>query len=423
MYALADCNNFFVSCERIFRPDLWNKPVLVLSGNDGCVISRSNEVKALGIKMGAPYFQISGLVAQYGITCFSTNFALYGDISTRVMSILRRHTFRMEQYSVDEGFFSVEHIPLEQRRTYCEQIVKEVYQGVGIPISIGIARSKTLAKVASKYAKKYPGYHGACMIDTDRQRQIALENFEIGDVWGIGRKARAKLETVGIKTAWEFATKREEFARNLLHKPGMLTWRELNGVDCIDTSEVVAKQSISYSRTFATGISDLTLLEQQLANFCDSCARKLRLQHSVCSQMMIYAYTSRFRTDIMPCYLSQTVKLPVPTANTQELLAAALSILRTQFTPGVMYKKAGVVLMQIQPDKAVLTDLFDNRDREKDNRLQQTLDTIRDKCGSNSILLGPQLQSAEMEKTAIYKAENRSPLYTTDLAQILRVKA
>lgn len=423
MYALADCNNFFVSCERIFRPDLWNKPVLVLSGNDGCVISRSNEVKALGIKMGAPYFQIAGLVAQYGITCFSTNFALYGDISTRVMSILRRHTFRMEQYSVDEGFFSVEHIPLEQRRTYCEQIVKEVYQGVGIPISIGIARSKTLAKVASKYAKKYPGYHGACMIDTDRQRQIALENFEIGDVWGIGRKARTKLETAGIKTAWEFATKREEFARNLLHKPGMLTWRELNGVDCIDTSEVVAKQSISYSRTFATGISDLTLLEQQLANFCDSCARKLRLQHSVCSQMMIYAYTSRFRTDIMPCYLSQTVKLPVPTANTQELLAAALSILRTQFTPGVMYKKAGVVLMQIQPDKAVLTDLFDNRDREKDNRLQQTLDTIRDKCGSNSILLGPQLQSAEMEKTAIYKAENRSPLYTTDLAQILRVKA
>ena len=167
MFALADCNNFFVSCERVFRPDLEGKPVVVLSGNDGCVVSRSNEAKALGIPMGAPLYQIKALVEKEGVVCFSSNFSLYGDLSDRVMSILRAHTTRFEQYSIDESFINIDHVPVEEQKAYCEQLVRDIRKGVGIPISIGIASSKTLAKVASKYAKKYPGYHGVCEIRTE----------------------------------------------------------------------------------------------------------------------------------------------------------------------------------------------------------------------------------------------------------------
>ncbi len=213
MYALADCNNFFVSCERVFRPDLWDKPVLVLSGNDGCVVSRSNEVKALGIKMGTPLYQIKDLVEKHHIACFSSNFSLYGDLSSRVMSLLRNHTTRFEQYSIDEGFITIDHIPPKERKTYCEHIVREIYQGTGIPISMGIAPSKTLCKVASKYAKKFKGYHGACIIDSEGKRLKALEKFEIGDVWGIGRSANAKLTALGITTALQFSSQKNPTAR------------------------------------------------------------------------------------------------------------------------------------------------------------------------------------------------------------------
>lgn len=423
MYALADCNNFFVSCERVFRPDLWNKPVIVLSGNDGCVISRSNEVKALGIKMGAPLYQIKPLVEKYQIACFSSNFALYGDLSARVMSLLRKHTMRFEQYSIDEGFISVDHIPADEQKVYCEKIVKEIFQGVGIPISMGIAPTKTLAKVASKYAKKYPGYNGACIIDSEEKRRKALANFEISDVWGIGRKATARLQSVGINTALQFADKTEEYARNVLHKPGMLTWRELNGIDCINSMEVLEKQSITISRTFATAITEWPLMEQQLSNFCDACARKLRLQHSVCSQIVVYAHTSRFRTDFEPIYSSVVVNLAVPTANTQELLSAALSAFQSQFRNGSLYKKAGIILTHIIPEENIIPDLFDARDREKDSRLQKTLDMIRDKCGQSAILLTTQLPLHSDNQPQIYKQEHKSQLYTTDISQIVTIKS
>lgn len=421
MYALADCNNFFVSCERVFRPDLWGKPVLVLSGNDGCVVSRSNEVKALGIKMGAPLYQIKDLVEKHHIACFSSNFSLYGDLSNRVMSLLRKHSPRFEQYSIDEGFITIDHVPANERKAFCEAIVKEIYQGVSIPISMGIAPTKTLAKVASKYAKKFPGYHGACIIDTEEKRRKALEDFEISDVWGIGRQATAKLTGAGITTALQFADKREEWARNMLHKPGVMTWRELNGKDCIDTSEIVAKQSITTSRTFATAITSLPLMEQQLANFCDSCARKMRMQHSVCSEIIVYAHTSRFRTDIAPYIISQSVALPTATANTAELIGYALKAFRPHWKEGVLFKKAGIILTKIIPETAVMTDLFDERDREKEGRLQRTLDIIRDKQGRGSIMLGSQMPIHSEGQEPIYKEDHKSPLYTTNIEQVVRI--
>ena len=193
MYALCDCNNFFVSCERVFRPDLDGKPVVVLSGNDGCVVSRSNEAKELGIKMGEPWFKIVGNGAsgiEEKITAFSSNFSLYGDLSSRVMSILAKHTPRLEQYSIDEAFLHVDHMPVDQLKPYFEKVVLQIRKWVGIPVSIGLAPTKTLAKIASKYAKQYPAYNGVCIIDTNEKRQIALQRFPIEDVWGIGRQAQ-----------------------------------------------------------------------------------------------------------------------------------------------------------------------------------------------------------------------------------------
>lgn len=419
MYALADCNNFFVSCERVFRPDLEGKPVVVLSGNDGCVVSRSNEAKALGVKMGVPLYQIKNLVDKEGIVCFSSNFSLYGDLSNRVMSIIRSHTSRFEQYSIDECFFNIDHIPADRQKAYCEQLVKAIRRGVGIPVSIGIASSKTLAKVASKYAKKYPGYHGVCEIRTEEQRLKALSTFEIGDVWGIGRRAKAKLQNAGITTALDFAQKSSAFAQNMLHKPGLLTWQELRGQDVIDITELPMKQSITTSRTFASAITDQTLLEEQIANFCAHCARELRVQKSVAQQLYVYAHTSAFRTDIEQHYLSELVTLPVATSNSQELISYALAAFRRAYRPGALYKKAGVVLLKIIPETAVVPDLFDTKDRDKDKRLQRVLDHIDDRHGKRAIILGSQIQSQQ----TVYKNEHKSPLYTTDLRDIITLKA
>lgn len=420
MFALADCNNFFVSCERVFRPDLEGKPVVVLSGNDGCVVSRSNEAKALGIKMGVPLYQIKGLVEKEGVVCFSSNFSLYGDLSDRVMSMIRRHTSRFEQYSVDECFFSIDHIPAERQKAYCEQLVKDIRRGVGIPVSIGIASSKTLAKVASKYAKKYRGYRGVCEIRTEEQRVKALSEYEIGDVWGIGRRAKAKLQAAGIRTALQFAEKSAAFARNMLHKPGLLTWQELQGQDVIDITQLPMKQSITTSRTFASAITDQTLLEEQIANFCAHCARQLRTQQSVAQQIYVYAHTSAFRTDIEQHYLSELVTLPVATANNQELISYALAAFRRAYRPGVQYKKAGVVLLKIMPETAVIPDLFDEKDRAKDKRLQRVLDHIDDRHGKRAVILGSQMPASE--PTEVYRTEHKSPLYTTDLRDIITVK-
>ncbi len=422
MYALADCNNFFVSCERVFRPDLWDKPVLVLSGNDGCVVSRSNEVKALGIKMGVPLYQIRDLVEKHHIACFSSNFSLYGDLSARVMSLLRNHTTRFEQYSIDEGFITLDHVSPAERKTYCENLVREIYQGTGIPVSMGIAPSKTLCKVASKYAKKFPGYNGACMIDTDEKRLKALAGFEVGDVWGVGRQTAAKLAALGISTALQFAEMSESRVQSLLHKPGLLTWRELHGIDCIDTSEMVSKQSITTSRTFANPITTLPLMEQQLANFCDTCARKLRMQKSLCAQLIVFAHTSRFRTDIEQCQIVQTVNLSIPTSDTRELLSYMLNAFRPYFREGVQFKKAGVIFSRIVPEGSVVADLFDERDRTRDAALQRTIDKIREKAGRNAILLATQLPTSKEQAAQVYKSEHQSPRYTTELSQVLTIR-
>ena len=417
MYALCECNNFFVSCERVCRPDLEGKPVIVLSGNDGCVISRSNEAKKLGIKMGTPFFQIEALAKNGKITAFSSNFNLYGDLSSRVMSILAKYTPRLEQYSIDEAFLHADHLPVEQLKPYYEKVRKQILKWVGIPVSIGLAPTKTLAKIASKYAKQYPAYNGVCIIDTDEKRQKALQGFTIGDVWGIGRQAQKKLLPAGVITAWDFSQKLPEFAKNLLHKPGLQTWQELNGHDCIDISEREERQSISQSRTFERGITDLATLEKVMADFMSYCADKLRKQHSLCRQFIVYAHTSRFAHEDLQV-IHQVVTLPFPTAITTELIGYMLAALRKQWRP-YPYKKAGVVLMNLSSANNAQQMLFDERPKERDERLQKTIDHINSQYGKTALKVATQVLKTDKPLT---KRENLSPCYTTNLRDILVLK-
>ena len=417
MYALCDCNNFFVSCERVFRPDLEGKPVVVLSGNDGCVVSRSNEAKALGIKMGIPFFQIAGRAKQENITAFSSNFALYGDLSNRVMSILSKHTTRLEQYSVDEAFMHADHMPVSELKPYFEQVVRQVRQWVGIPISIGLAPTKTLAKIASKFAKQYPAYNGVCIIDTEDKRRKALSLFPIEDVWGIGRQAQKKMAMANIKTAWDFAQHSSEFARNLLHKPGLMTWQELNGHDCIDISDHAERQSISQSRTFQRGITDRATLEKALVDFMSYCAEKMRRQGSVCQQFAVYAHTSRFADDQQ--VIHQVVTLPFPTAITSELVQHMLVAFRRQWRT-FPYKKAGVVLMNLTPAANQQQMLFDERPRERDERLQKAIDKINSHYNQPAVKIGTQILNENAQP--LTKKDKLSPCYTTNLRDVMTIK-
>ena len=420
MYALCDCNNFFVSCERVFRPDLEGKPVVVLSGNDGCVVSRSNEAKKLGIKMGEPWFEAKRRLGERRetiVTAFSSNFSLYGDLSSRVMSILAKHTPRLEQYSIDEAFLHCDHMPVYELKPYYEKVVLQIRKWVGIPVSIGLAPTRTLAKIASKYAKQYPAYNGVCIIDTDEKRQKALQGFAIEDVWGIGRQARKKLLPAGVITAWDFSQRLPEFAKNLLHKPGLQTWQELNGYDCIDIADRTERQSISQSRTFERGITDQATLEKALVDFMSDCADKLRKQHSLCRQFIVYAHTSRFAEGEMQV-IHQVVTLPFPTAITTELIGYMLTALRKQWKP-YPYKKAGVVLMDLTSADNAQQMLFDERPKERDERLQKTIDHINHQYGKSALKVATQVLNTNEPLT---KREKLSPCYTTNLRDILVLK-
>lgn len=419
MFALCDCNNFFVSCERVFRPDLSDKPVVVLSGNDGCVVARSNEVKKLGIKMGVPFYQIRKEVEQYGIVHFSSNFPLYGDLSSRIMHTLARHTADLQQYSIDEAFLDLSHLPdAASMVRMCRQLREDISRGIGIPVSFGIAPTKTLCKVAADYAKHYAGYQGVCAIDTDDKRIKALTAFPIEDVWGIGRRSAAKLQAAGITTAQMFAEHSETFVRNLLHQPGVDTWRELNGEACIENTDLPEKQTITCSRTFAHPITDRGLLEQVLSGFCDNVAVKLRHQHSVCRQMLVFAHTSRFNEDVR--YIQQTITFTVPTANTQELTAALLQAVRSQWRPDTPYKRAGVVLLVIEPDNGVQQSLFETRDRKRDQRLQQAIDEINSHQGKRTVGFAPNIPTSRVAD--LYDVGAKSPAYTTRIQDIITLK-
>ena len=422
LFGLADCNNFFVSCERVFRPDLNGKPVIVLSNNDGCVISRSNEAKSLGIKMGIPLFQIRKEIEKYDISIFSSNYVLYGDMSRRVMSLLSCYTPKLDQYSIDEAFLDFSDMgDTDQLHKYGQEIVKIVGKGTGIPISLGIAPTRTLAKVASKFAKKYKGYHGCCIIDTDEKRKKALELFEVGDVFGIGRKMKEHLFKYGVRTAADFTRLDGEWVRSVFSITGYRTWRELHGEACISLDELPAKKSICVSRSFANeGITDRRQLEEAVANFASDCARKLREQKSLCQQMTVFAFTSRFRTDQPQDFINHNIRLEISTNDSSEIIKRAIDGLRANYRNGnFAYKKAGVILWDIISDSNVQGNLFDTRDRSKISALQHTIDNINRRDGLGTVRNA--IQGNDLRKNI--KREHLSRQYTTNFDEIMTIKA
>ena len=394
LFGLADCNNFYCSCERVFHPDLIGKPVVVLSNNDGCVIARSEESKALGIKMGDVFYQVKDKLEEHNVAVFSSNYNLYGDMSRRVMSLLSQYSPKIDVYSIDEAFLDLSGMGTSEQLTeYCKKMVKHIGKGTGIPISLGIAPTKTLAKMASKFAKKYKGYEGVCLIDTDEKREKALKLFPVEDVWGIGYRHSKKLEYYGIKTAWDFTQKTESWVRREMTVTGVRTWKELRGESCISIEELPHKKSICTSRSFADqGLNKLADVEEAVANFAAQCSRKLREQHTVCNSITIFAHTSRFREDLPQSCIYQTAQLQVPTNDNQELVSAAVKMLRSDWKEGdsYFYKKAGVIVWGISRDNAIQTSLFDTVDREKQAALAKAIDEINRKNGHNKIRVAVQ---------------------------------
>lgn len=444
MIALADCNNFYCSCERVFRPDLVGKPVVVLSNNDGCIIARSEEAKALGYKMGDPFYQMKEKLEAEGVAIFSSNYTLYGSLSNRVMSMLSHYSPQLDQYSIDESFFEVdksiasaffqENQSSEKTDSllhrYGARISSDVLRAVGIPISIGIAETKTLAKIGSKFAKKHKGYQGCCLIDTEERRHKALSLFPIEDVWGIGRQIARKLDFMGIRTAAQLADQKESWVRCHFNITTMRTWKELNGENCISIEELPQKKSICTSRSFADeGISDKNVMEEVVANFAVRSTEKLRRQGSVCQGVTVFAWTSRFNDHVPEYTIHDSLVLPIATDAQDEIVGAALTILRARYPKSVSdrpdrpdlsfrFKKAGVILWQISPSTPREQDLFDPINRERQKALMAAIDAINHKNGYGTIRQAIQGTDCRFD----LKREYMSKRFTTDISDILEVK-
>ena len=421
MFALVDCNSFFCSVEKVFHPGLDGRPVCVLSSNDGCIVALTPEAKAVGLHRGDPIFKMKDIVEKHQVILFSTNMPLYAAMSRRVTSILRLSVHHVENYSIDESFCDLksfgEHFDLTR-------LMREVRQRIklwtDIPVSIGIAPSKTLAKMGSKFAKQYQGYRGVCMIDTEEKRRKALEIFALSDVWGIGRRTLEVLNYYGVHTPLQFADKKESWVRAHFHQPGVQTWMELNGIPCIDTSEVIRNQNICTSRSFGDMVSDLPSLKASVASFASSCANKLRGQQSVCQSVTVFVTSNSFRTDLPQYGNAATVLLATPTADTLEINKAAMQCLESVYLSGIMYKKSGVLLGKISPAYPAQMELFNSPVRRmRRENLMHALDDINQRYGAKTLHLA--VEDCGHQPWHV-KCEHRSPNYLTDINEILTIR-
>ena len=393
MYGIIDCDNCYVSCERVFRPDLKDKPVVVLSNNDGCVVARSNEAKKMGIKAGTPYYQVAEQFPNQKIAVFSSNYELYGELTARVMEIIRKEVPAYFRYSIDECFLYLDGMEQSCLKNWGEQLHKKIQKCIGMPVSIGIAPNKTLAKMASHFAKKYQGYRHCCMIDSEEKRIKALKLFSIDDVWGIGRRYTAKLQALGVKTAYDFAERNESWLKATFNNIVLeRTWRELNGEDCVPNEELAKKKSICTSRSFSGMITDMAGLQTHVSNYAARCAEKLRQQGTVASIVEVFLHTNAFREDLPQYWNSMETRLITPTSSTVTIVKAANELLQKLYRQGYHYKKAGVIVMGIGPNSPIQQDLFDiNAEQfEKMKRLDAVIDRINKVNGTETIVLGSQ---------------------------------
>lgn len=418
MYGLCDCNNFFVSCERVFRPDLEGRPVVVLSNNDGCVVARSNEAKAIGISMGQPYFQARGLLERHGGVVFSSNFTLYGDLSRRVMTTLRSQVEEIEIYSIDEAFFNLEGYdePLEELG---QRIRTTIRRHTGIPVSIGIAPTKTLAKIAAKLAKQYPRLNGCCYMHRPEDIRKVLSKFPLRDVWGIGRRYGKAFDQMQILTAQQFVELDKQWIQGRMGITGVRTWQELQGVPSLPMDDLSAsRQQITVSRSFPHEIYNCTELEHIVAEFATMCGEKLRRQGSLCHTIHCFLMTNRHRTD-QPQHVEQVAyRFTAPTDSTLSLVKAGRELLRSIYRAGYGYKKAGILLGDFEQRGTQQQALFDAPSDPRHERLMEVLDRVNRHYGHGALKT-----AAEGEKPFQMNREHVSRRYTTEWSELLTVKA
>jgi DNA polymerase V len=427
IFALVDCNNFYVSCERAFNPKLENKSVIVLSNNDGCAVARSNEAKALGINMAEPYFKIKEAFEKAGGIALSSNYALYGDMSARVMQILSEFCEEMEVYSIDEAFLSFDGISKNELVSVAKQIRAKVLQCTGIPVSIGIAPTKTLAKVANEIAKsdskRVNRFGGVYSVEGRPQEEMKyiLSHFEIGDLWGIGRRYAKKLDKYGIKNAYQLTQTNDDWIRKNLTIMGLRMVNELRGKRCYNlVIHPDPKKGIASTRSFGKPVTTLKDLQEAVASYCSVAGEKLRKEGLVASHLYVFVMTNRFQTGYY--YNSAAAVLSDRTNYTPELIASALGCLEKIFQPGLEYKKAGVMVTDLSPVGEVPFDLFENRQEiEKNRNKKQTIMKNMDKTnkiyGKNTL----KLAALGFDESWKIQSNMRSSRYTTVWDEILRV--
>lgn len=411
-FALIDCNNFFASCEQVFRPDLQGKPIVVLSSNDGCVVARSQEARALGIPMGAPAFKYKQLFTEYGVHQFSANFHLYGDISRRITELLTGITPRLEVYSIDESFLDISQLEIADYARWGRIVRQQIGQWVGIPISIGIGPSKTLVKLASEHAKREPSHGGVVVLKTEQDIQEFLVKTPIEDIWGVGRKYAPRLRAQGIGTAAELATLEPWQGRRLLSSVhGERLIRELRGQSCYPLERTHKDQKIiSVTRTFGHDVSEQHSIEAALAHFTARASQKLRDSHQQATTLSIFATSDRHKPGYR--YWHREAKFPHPTADTGELISVACRLFADIFDPAATYHRAGILLAGLQPAGYHQIDYFDRSVGYAAARSQArmaAIDSLRSRFGSNSVQYATEALSKDWQP----RLGKRSPAYTT----------
>ena len=419
MFALIDCNNFYASCERVFQPQYEHKAVVILSNNDGCVIARSNEAKALGIPMGATAFKFRNEFKKHNIKVFSSNYPLYGDMSNRVMKILETYTPNVEIYSIDEAFLKFEgfdHFDLIESGF---RMRKQVRQWTGIPVSVGLAPSKALAKIANKIAKKFDQKTGGVYaIDSAEKRLKALKWTPIEDVWGVGRQHAKRLKAMQIETALDFVNLPDEWVKKHMSILGLRLKRDLEGIPSIQLEEFApSKKSIATTRSFKNVLNIFTSLEERITTFTLLGAEKLRKQKSCATALHVFVRSNPFNPDAVQYRNGCTLTLPHATDSNFVLNRYALMGLRSIFKPGIEYKKAGVILLGITPSSSRQITLFE-QDTAKHAVLMQTLDKIHRRYGPHRMKLATQ----DLKQTWKMKREHLSNRFTTEINEIIRVK-
>jgi DNA polymerase V len=422
MYALVDCNNFYASCERVFRPDLNGKPVAILSNNDGCVISRSEEAKAAGIPMGAPEFKYRAIMKEKNVTVFSSNYPLYGDLSDRVMQILYQFTPNVEIYSIDEGFMNFDGLKIDDFNEYGLKIRARILKWVGIPTSIGIANTKALSKIANKIAKKFSTRtKGVYVITTEESRIKALKWTKIEDVWGIGFRLSKKCKLRNINTAYDFTLpQHESWIKREMGVVGMRLKYELEGKSVLELEpEREQKRSIAITRSFPKQLSDFNDLKERISTFATVCSEKLRAQQSCCHTIIVMLVIDRHKYKTNKYYFNSIITLPFATNSSLTISNAAIDLLKKLHLGNecFKFKKAGVIVTELVPENSKQFHLFEE-ENPKHLALMKTIDYLNKKIGKKRV----QIANQNLDKTWDMNQNHLSSRYTTHLNEILEVK-